>query len=286
MSKGYKKVLYDNNPGFRLHHTKGQFASESTTGYLHYDVELSFIYFVHGIGEIKIEGRRYTIEDGDLVLLKPSELYHCIVKDGTYHERLVLYFNSSLMKNFSESGENLLEPFYKRSDGKGNKIPATIIKEHGIDAEIEKLLQLTKNPSEINEILSVCKLIEILGELRTVILYNLSQGGFEIRENPLINDIIAYINQNFSRDISLDEISKVFYRDKYYISHLFKEEVGVTLWNYVIFRRLTAFNDLIRTNMPIEEACFRVGFQNYSNFFKLYKKHMQMTPAQFKKSLV
>ena len=286
MNKGYKKVLYDNNPGFRLHHTKGQFASESTTGYLHYDVELSFIYFVHGIGEIKIEGRKYTIEDGDLVLLKPSELYHCIVKDGTYHERLVLYFNSSLMKNFSETGGNLLEPFYKRCDGKGNKIPSTIIKEHGIDVEIEKLLQLTKNPHEINEILSVCKLIEILGKLRTVILHDLSQGGFEIRENPLINDIIAYINQNFSRDISLDEISKEFYRDKYYISHLFKEEVGVTLWNYVIFRRLTAFNDLIRTNMPIEEACFRVGFQNYSNFFKLYKKHMQMTPAQFRKSLV
>lgn len=286
MSNGYKKVLYDNNPGFRLHHTKGQFASESTTGYLHYDVELSFIYFVHGMGEIKIEGRKYTIEDGDLVLLKPSELYHCIVKDGTYHERLVLYFNSSLVKNFSETGENLLEPFYKRCDGKGNKIPATIIKEHGIDVEIEKLLQLTTNLNEINEILSVCKLIEILGKLRTVILYDLSQGGIEIRENLLINDIIAYINQNFSRDISLDEISKEFYRDKYYISHLFKEEVGVTLWNYVIFRRLTAFNDLIRTNMPIEEACFRVGFQNYSNFFKLYKKHMQMTPAQFKKSLV
>ena len=59
MSKGYKKILYDNNPGFRLHHTKGQFASESTTGYLHYDVELSFIYFIHGIGEIKIEGKKY-----------------------------------------------------------------------------------------------------------------------------------------------------------------------------------------------------------------------------------
>ena len=80
--------------------------------------EMSGIY----IGEIKIEGKKYTIEDGDLVLLKPSELYHCIVKDGTYHERLVLYFNSSLLKKFSEKGDTFLEPFYKRQDGYGNKI--------------------------------------------------------------------------------------------------------------------------------------------------------------------
>ena len=286
MGKGYKKILYDNNPGFRLHHTKGQFASESTTGYLHYDVELSFIYFIHGIGEIKIEGKKYTIEDGDLVLLKPTELYHCIVKDGTYHERLVLYFNGSLLGNFSETHANFLEPFYKRQSGYGNKISSSVIKEHGIDMEIEELLKIMKNQNDINQILSVCKLIEILAKLRTVISCELSQSSFQVRENPLINDIIAYINQNFSRDISLDDISKMFYRDKYYISHLFKEEVGVTLWNYVIFRRLTAFNDLIRTNMSIEEACFRVGFQNYSNFYKLYKKHMQMTPVQFKKNAV
>ena len=90
---------------------------------------------------------------------------------------------------------------------------------------------------------------------------------------------------DFSKLEELEEIAKQFYADKYYISHLFKEQVGVTLWNYVIFRRLTAFNDLIRANTPIEDACFRVGFQNYSNFFRLYKKHMQMTPREFKQSV-
>ena len=285
MNAGYTKFLYDDNPGFRLHHTKGRFASESTTGHLHYDVELSLIYFIHGIGEIKIEGQKYTIEDGDLILLKPSELYRCTVKDGTYHERIVLYFNGSLIKNFSETDESFLEPFYKRLAGYGNKIPTAIIKEQGIDIQINELLKLIENRSEVNRVVAVCKVVEIIAKLRTMISNNITVQPIQNSGNLLINNIIAYINQNFSQNISLEDISKKFHADKYYISHMFKKEVGVTLWNYVIFRRLTAFNDLVRTGIPIENACFRVGFQNYSNFFRLYKKYMQLTPTEFKKSI-
>ena len=123
MNKNYIKELYDDNLGFRLHYTIGEFAGKSTTQYLHYDIELSFIYFIKGVGEIKIEGKKYDIQDGDLMLLKPSELYHCIVKDGMHHERLVLYFNSNLLQNFGTVGEKFFEPFYNRKDGCDNKIP-------------------------------------------------------------------------------------------------------------------------------------------------------------------
>jgi len=283
MREKYNKELYDDNPGFRLHHTTGKFAGKSTTQYLHYDVELSFIYFIRGEGEIKIEGKQYKIEDGDLILLKPSELYHCVVKDGTYHERLVLYFNSNLLIKFGNSGIDFFEPFYKRMDGFENKISKAIIEKEKIDVNVLELLELIKKTNDADKIVSVCKVIEILAKLRTVISENLSECGLEIKESHLINNLIAYINQNFNRDISLDEISKEFYMDKFYISRLFKEKVGVTIWNYVIFRRLTAFNDLICADTSIEDAYMRVGFQNYSNFFRLYKKHMNMTPSQFKK---
>ena len=285
MEQDYIKFLYDHHPGFRLHHTKGQFAGKSTTGHLHYDVELSFIYFIQGSGEIKIEGKKYTIEQGDLILLKPSELYHCTVTDRIYHERLVLYCNESLLNNFGEAGKCLLEPFYARRDGFENKIPAAFIKAQDIDCKIQQLLASATKQDGISRIVSVCKIVEILASLRQAVAEASLQAGSQTAADPLINDIIAYINRNFKHEICLDDIANTFYVDKYHISHLFREQVGVTLWNYVIFRRLTAVNDLIRANTPVEEACFRAGFQNYSNFFRLYKKHMQMTPTQFKKRL-
>lgn len=286
MNENFKKELYDDIFGFRLHHTTGKFAGKSTTQYLHYDVELSFIYFIEGIGKIKIEGQQYDIQDGDLILLKPSELYHCVVEDGKYHERLVLYFNSNSLKNFGDFGANFFEPFYKRKNGNDNKIPKSVIEDFKIDIALLELLYLVKKSNEVDKLVSVCKTVEILAKLRTIISENLSEKNFEFDNNNLISKVIAYINQNFNHDISLEEISKEFYMDKFYISRLFKEQVGVTIWNYVIFRRLTAFNDLICADTSIEDAYLRVGFQNYSNFFRLYKKHMNMTPSQYKKKVL
>ncbi len=286
MKESYKKIMFDDNPGFRLHHTSGKFAAQSTTQYLHYEVELSFIYFIKGVGEIKIEGNRYSIEDGDLILLKPSELYYCVVQDGTYHERLVLYFNSNLLKNFSDAGYEFFEPFYKRKDACQNKISSHTIKEKLLDAKILELIALVNSNDKAEKIVSTCKTIEILSVLRRIILENFSELNTPAKGNHLVNDIITYINQSFSHNISLEEISKKFYMDKFYISRLFKEQVGVTVWNYVIFRRLSAFNDLIRANTSIEDAYLRVGFKNYSNFFRLYKKHMNMTPSEYKKTVL
>lgn len=285
MNKNYIKELYDDNSGFRLHYTIGEFAGKSTTQYLHYDVELSLIYFIKGIGEIKIEGKKYDIQDGDLILLKPSELYHCIVKDGTHHERLVLYFNSNLLQNFGAVGNTFFEPFYNRKDGHDNKIPQELIEKENIDTGLLELLDLVKKSNEVDKLVSRCKTVEILSKIRNIILKSLAEEKTKAVDNKIVNNVIAYINQNFQYEISLEEIAKEFYVDKFYISRLFKEYVGVTVWNYVIFRRLTAFNDLIRVNTPIEEAYLRVGFQNYSNFFRLYKKHMNMTPSDYKKKI-
>ena len=122
-------------------------------------------------------------------------------------------------------------------------------------------------------------------KIRNIILKSLAEEKTKAVDNKIVNNVIAYINQNFQYEISLEEIAKEFYVDKFYISRLFKEYVGVTVWNYVIFRRISAFNDLIRVNTPIEEAYLRVGFLNYSNFFRLYKKHMNMTPSEYKKKV-
>ncbi len=283
MQDNYVKELYDDVLGLKLHHTTGRFAGKSTTQYLHYDVELSLIYFIKGIGEIKIEGKQYDIQDGDIILLNPSELYHCVVKDGKYHERLVLYFSSNLLSGFCGAWDDFLEPFYKRKSGIDNKISKGVVKAEKIDESLLELLALLKKSTEVDKLVAVCKTVEILSKIRNIILKNATEDSFAYRENELINKVIAYINQNFQLDISLDGIAKEFFIDKFYISRLFKEQVGVTVWNYVIFRRLTAFNDLIRANTPIEEAYLRVGFQNYSNFFRLYKKHMNMTPSEYKK---
>ena len=140
MSGHYQKHSYDHCAGFVLHHPTGLGAKESTLDYPHATMFPMLIYFLHGKGNIKIEGNRYDLSDGDAILLNPGELFHCTVDDHIYHERIVLYFKESVFRSLPFDTTNLFEPFYNRKKGTGNHVPAEIIRSTGGATTLEQLL--------------------------------------------------------------------------------------------------------------------------------------------------
>jgi len=136
----------------------------------------------------------------------------------------------------------------------------------------------------MSEILNVCKIIELLSKINEILV---SIPGIRpsISPDKSVNEIMNYLNLNFLNHITVDSVAEHFFLSKYHLCRVFKENVGVTLWNYVTMRRLLHFNELLKQNHSIETACYKSGFSNYSNFFRLYKKYMDITPMEFKKQL-
>ena len=284
MNTNFQKTQYDGQLGFRLHHTIGSEASGSTLDYSHRHFTNMLIYFIHGTGSIRIEGKHYDICEGDMILLNPTELFCCTVESNVFHERIVLYVSDSFLSNFSCAAPDLLTPFTGRDKGLGNRISAQTARAHKLDALLSGLLKLSQSPTPNTQLLSLCKMGELLVHLKEAT----SPGcrGELTMHDTLADNILAYLNSHYQQSISLSTIADIFGFHKSYLSHLFTEQVGMSLWNYVILRRLNAFDELVRQGTPLEEACYQVGFQNYSNFFRLYKKHTGMTPMQFKKQLL
>lgn len=283
MEQNFKKERYSFGKGCSISHTYGNTAGKSTLSTSHYTTNCMFYYFLKGSGNIRIEGKIYNINEGDLVLVNPSELYRCEIYDTAFHERLVLRINRSIVYNFSDDASALINPFFKREKGYKNHITAKTLKESGLSSMLENIFTLSKTSSSVENVLAVCKTIELLSELKNLIISD--ENKTEKHENPLINDILFYINEHFFENISVVILAKKFNINESYLSHLFKEYVGIPIWNYVIIKRLNFFNELLRKNYTIEQAYTEVGFENYSNFFRLYKKYMNMTPSQFKKEL-
>ena len=283
MEQNFKKERYSFGKGCSISHTYGNTAGKSTLSTSHYTTNCMFYYFLKGSGNIRIEGKIYDINEGDLVLVNPSELYRCEIYDTAFHERLVLRVNRSIVYNFSDDASALINPFFKREKGYKNQISAKTLKESGLSSMLENIFTLSKTSSSVENVLAVCKTIELLSELKNLIISD--ENKTEKHENPLINDMLFYINEHFFENISVVTLAKKFNINESYLSHLFKEYVGIPIWNYVIIKRLNFFNELLRKNYTIEQAYTEVGFENYSNFFRLYKKYMNMTPSQFKKEL-
>lgn len=252
---------------------------------LHYESDFIIFYFLKGTGNLKVEGKQYDIGEGDIVIVNPRELYQLNVDDDKFHERISLNANETLLKYFPDSGSPVFMNMYKRKKGEHNRISASVVKSYGLDTDFQNLIELAKSKEPISSILTICKIVEFLIKIGQTIMLDVPGEKENIHESPLVSEVIKYIKLHLKENIDIETISRDFNVGKSYLSHLFKEQVGISLWNYVIIRRIYLFNNLIAERTSVEDTCYEVGFKNYSNFFRLYKKHMNMTPTEFKKQV-
>ncbi len=285
MNIEFDRIRYNHNLGYRVLHITGMNAGETALPFLHHCFNYMLMYFKEGSGRIRIEGNRYNLDAGDLIILNPSELFQITVDDGIFHERVTINLSEAMFAFFSSDQSSLFVPFFKRKKGMGNRTPAELIKKHGIDNHIESILKHLQSSDSSSPILAFCKIVEMLACIKESVSSDLLKESGQILSNPLIEDVLKYLNSHFKEDINISDIAQKLNINKSYLSHLFKEHVGMGLCTYVTFRRIQLFNTLIKENDSIEDTCYEVGFQNYSNFFRLYKKYMKMTPSQFKRQI-
>lgn len=268
---------------YRVKYISGAHAAKTTRQDYHNSLNLIFIFFIKGRGTIKIEGTSYDIHEGDVILLNPSERFLFNVDDNCFHERIVLFTNMKMFKAFPCDCSSVFSLFYKRTNGTGNQLSSKMVTKHGVDRLFFELVDIMREKSETSTPLSICKIVEILCTISKIITNVPATNMDYVSKNIVIDNALHYINENYTKDITIQDIAEHANVHKSYLSHKFKEQVGISLWTYLVLRRLYKFNSLIHENRSMENIAYDVGFKNYSNFFKLYKKYMGITPMEFKK---
>lgn len=93
----------------------------------------------------------------------------------------------------------------------------------------------------------------------------------------------AYIRSNYSRDVSLDEVSQVVNISPYYFSKIFKEDVGEGFVEYLTGLRMDKARELLNTTeYSMKEICSMVGYADPNYFSRIFKKNVGVTPTEYK----
>lgn len=120
-------------------------------------------------------------------------------------------------------------------------------------------------------------------ETITNILTNVS-NVIQNQYSRAVVSAILFIEKNYAKEISLNIIAKASGLTPSYFSALFKKEMGETLSNYIIRYRLDIAKQLLReTRLSISEIASSVGYPDIKYFSRLFKKHMNITPSEFRK---
>lgn len=97
--------------------------------------------------------------------------------------------------------------------------------------------------------------------------------------------IINFINLHIKDDISLEEIAQGFYISKPSLCRIFKKATGTTVWDYIITKRLINARHLISSGVSATNACYASGFNDYSVFYRAYRKKYGCSPINGGQSL-
>jgi AraC-like DNA-binding protein len=137
---------------------------------------------------------------------------------------------------------------------------------------------------------SVLELLSILHDLSiSRNMHTLSDATFnnvEVSYNSRrIEKAIEYMNQNFQKSITLSEVSKLANMTDVSFSRFFKNRTGITFMDSLLEMRLGhASRLLIDTTQSVAEVAYNCGFNNISNFNRLFKKKKGCTPKEFRES--
>lgn len=228
------------------------------------------LYVLDGEGRFLVEGTSYDIKPGTLMVIRPFE-YHLmeINRDHTY-ERYVLNFSAS---SLVDDAFNILKKIMSVDEGSGKLYSA---------GELSQSILPLFERFEIAETLPQTeKMLYIKMLLSELIVFLSVSGGEHMvhNEGELGARVIRYLNENISRDVSLDSLAKRFFVSKYYLCRAFKSHNGISVHGYINKKRIMYAKQLIESGETASGAAYKVGFGDYSAFYRAYVKIVGKAPT-------
>lgn len=126
---------------------------------------------------------------------------------------------------------------------------------------------------------------------RTLLMYlfrvinDTSNSADLLNKDNILNIILPYIEKNYLNNISLSDIAEDCFVNKYYLSHVFTENFGMSIGQYIRSKKLTlAQKRICESDLPISEIAEKCGFSNPAYFNRLFKKETGITPVQYRRT--
>lgn len=234
--------------------------------------------FLSGNVNYTIEGKNYTLKPYDIVLVNAGEIHRPNVLDNSSYERIIIYVSTKFLDYYSEEGSNLNYCFERAKKEHSNVLRIPSLDKSKLYQVCLELEYSCSDNAFAKKLYQKILFLEFMIQLNRTMISNHINYPDSVIGNAKLPQILDYINEHLSEEITIDLLSSHFYLSRYYLMHLFKEETGYTIGNYITEKRLLIARDLVQKGCSLTEACYQSGFKNYSTFSRAFKKTYNTNP--------
>ena len=276
MNYKYEIINYDQNTPAKVMYLN--LSSETHKTELHWHREPELVYDIKVHQKITRNAETTIVKEEDIILYNSKDVHLVRPVAGTSVRLVCIQLSFEYMRMFCKSIDSIIFDV--------SISPET--KQELIDV-LDEIADTNKNDeySTLLQIAHVNKIYYLLLKHCTCFKRASNNPIIPRRDFSYAKTAIAYINENYKREIPLNEISSVVNLSPSYFSKYFKSITRVSFSEYLANLRLeNAINDMLDKNSTVSAAALENGFTNVKSFITQCKKVYGRTPAQYKKKLL
>lgn len=249
--------------------TQAKYGSDwASLKHFHHFTEIFFV--TNGSGSFTVENQTFPISKNDMIIVSPHIYHH---EDSSLEgalEYIALGVDDFTLIHDNKEIPYFLQKFNHYKDDieiyLNNILKESQNKEYGYQNICQSLLNII-----LSKIIRHSKYTLDITHNQTV---PLNREAYQIKD---------YIDNNYCENITLDLLAQITNLNKYYISHIFKDTLGISPINYLIQKRLNVCKSLLKTSsLSISEISEAVGFSSQSYFTQTFKRYTDLTPNQYR----
>jgi len=248
----------------------------------HYHREVELLYINKGSGKRYIGSHISYFKGGELILIGPMLPHYSYVDPVLPGQRKV---SVQLREGFP--GVTILmmpemQPIRQLLERARLGVSFT----GQIKNEVGKMLEDLADAAPIDRVIQTFEILKVLAQTDEYKVLNSEGYQIEIapQDNERIRNIFNFVRENFTRQISLDEIAEESSMTPPSFARYFKKNTGKTFTQFVNEYRLVHASKLLAEKpTSITDICYESGFNNFSHFNKLFKEYTGQSPSEYRK---
>ena len=248
----------------------------------HYHDYYELYFFLEGDVDYHVEDKLYHLEYGDCLLIPPGTSHHPVfLSRKKPYRRFVFWFRKDYYNKLRSIDQEFTYCFDQAASGRTYRFHADSTATQALQGKLMDLLEELGSSRPFKrqtaELMAVSFLVYV-----NRIVYDVIHQRAAVYENLLYLNICDYINRHLEEDLSLDSLAAFFYVSKFHISHIFKDNMGISLHQYILKKRLHASKNAILSGQPIGQVYHQYGFKYYTSFFRAFKKEYGASPKEYR----
>lgn len=221
-------------------------------------------YFVSGSVEYMVEGRRYRLAPGSLLLFAPGVVHGVRPEDCEEYCRYALHFYPECLPQ--EGRAVLLSSF--------SAVRAPLVNAP-LRVYLDRILVENDSPEAVRGIMLQAGLTVLLGEI-----YRLCESEQpSLPADPQAERIIGYLNEHLTEPVCAGKAAAALYLSRSQVNRVFRRATGTTVGSYVRLKRAAFARGLMQDGVPATRAALEAGFEDYSTFYRACVRNFGSAPS-------